>query len=484
MAIAAYQHTIALEAVVVKRDQRQRRELVGVESLADSIERAGLFHPIIIGRSDKELIAGETRLAAFFFLRDKHQKLGTQPNPYQRIPFRYFDSISPIERQLVELDENVRRSAMTWQDTASAVLRMHELCLEMGGTGTLLETANRIGASETYVANHVRVGRALRLNDDPNLNTCAGITAALNYLERKVTRQVDSGISALLSGRMRKNEEPAATNPAPVPSEIEQLLAEQPATTSPKDSSPESDDDDDDLSLDTPAQPTHNFFIRQDDFTQWAPKYNGPPFNLIHCDFPYGINFDRHKGQGTAVARERYQDDPEVYWSLCRTLAKNLPRLLGTSGHIMFWFSMDHYAETIAFFENQVSGLVIDRFPLIWMRNKSILPSADYGARRGYETALLMSIGRRHIVRPVINIIECNEGGGKDNHISTKPIPVLEHFFRMLVDKSTRILDPTAGSGSALIAARKHGATFGLGIEINPEFATRAKQNLDLIGGA
>jgi hypothetical protein len=30
------------------------------------------------------------------------------------------------------------------------------------------------------------------------------------------------------------------------------------------------------------------------DFNTWAPAYTGPKFNVIHCDFPYGINSQDH----------------------------------------------------------------------------------------------------------------------------------------------------------------------------------------------
>lgn len=63
----------------------------------------------------------------------------------------------------------------------------------------------------------------------------------------------------------------------------------------------------------------------------------------------------------------------------------------------------------------------------------------------------------------------------RDRHMSEKPEPVLNHFFRMLVDEHTRLLDPTCGSGSALRSAESLKAENVLGLEINPEFAERAR---------
>ena len=65
-----------------------------------------------------------------------------------------------------------------------------------------------------------------------------------------------------------------------------------------------------------------------------------------------------------------------------------------------------------------------------------------------------------------------------NRHMSEKPVPMLTHFFRMLVDGHTAILDPTAGSGSALRAAKRLGASRILGLEINEQFARDANQAL------
>ena len=43
--------------------ERQRKKVTGIEELADSIGRHGLFHPVIVARSGL-LVAGERRLRA------------------------------------------------------------------------------------------------------------------------------------------------------------------------------------------------------------------------------------------------------------------------------------------------------------------------------------------------------------------------------------------------------------------------------------
>ena len=64
-------------------------------------------------------------------------------------------------------------------------------------------------------------------------------------------------------------------------------------------------------------------------------------------------------------------------------------------------------------------------------------------------------------------------------HLSPKPEPVLRHFFKMLIDEHSVVLDPTCGSGTALCAAKSLGAAHILGIEIDKDYAERASIALE-----
>jgi DNA modification methylase len=64
--------------------------------------------------------------------------------------------------------------------------------------------------------------------------------------------------------------------------------------------------------------------------------------------------------------------------------------------------------------------------------------------------------------------------------MSEKPMPVLEHFFRMIIDETSLVLDPTCGSGNAIKAAEAAGANWATGLELSPDYAEGARQNLGL----
>jgi len=145
---------------------------------------------------------------------------------------------------------------------------------------------------------------------------------------------------------------------------------------------------------------------------------------------------------------------------------------------MMFWFSIDFYVKTRE--KIMAAGWVVDPFPLVWFKsdNTGILPDPNRGPRRVYETALFCARGDRKVVRAVGNCVAA--GVTKTYHMSEKPTAVLGHFFRMLVDETTVMLDPTCGSGNAVKVAEERGADWSLGLEINPEYVEAAKQNLEL----
>ena len=66
----------------------------------------------------------------------------------------------------------------------------------------------------------------------------------------------------------------------------------------------------------------------------------------------------------------------------------------------------------------------------------------------------------------------------KSLHPSTKPEAMLKHLFAMLVDGTTRMLDPTCGGGSSLRAAEALGAEEVLGMDISGEHVENSKAAL------
>lgn len=400
--------TCFISSIQVNRDERQRRELNDIDSLAESISRLGLLHPIVVTRSF-ELVAGERRLSAC-------RQLG-----WTHIPFQFLDELDDSERQAVELEENLKRENLSWQDEVDALRRYHELRVSQDPSWTQDQTAEALGTSQTQVAIKIGVAKEMakgneRIAAAPKLSTAAGI------VKRSAERQKEAEL----------------------------------------------------VSFKAPLRSTERAKIIQANFLEWVQTYDGSPFNLIHCDFPYGIGADSFD-QGGAKTHGGYEDSAETYERLVDALVQNAGRLAGDSCHLVFWYGAKTYTKTVGLLEREWT---VNPVPLIWHRsdNSGILPDPNRGPRQVYETALLCSRGDRKIVGAVSNL--CAHPAEKTQHMSVKPKTMLMHFFRMLVDANTRMLDPTAGSGSSVRAAMKSGAGMALGLELNPEWAAQAQTAL------
>lgn len=419
---------IASSSIKINRPERQRRELTGIQELADSIASVGLINPILIDRANN-LVAGERRLSAMLSLN------------WDSIPCQFTDQIDPTELHLLELEENVKREQLSWPEQVAAVQRYHELKSETQAGWDMAQTAEALSVTPETVSRNIAVAKAIA--SKPELSSLPSYSTALNIVRRDAERKKSTAL-AQLSKTITAEEVVKA--PAP-------LL---PVTS-----------------------PDRKALLLNENSIDWMRSYSGPAiFNFIHLDFPYGVSAGDKQGQSMAKVLGGYADSPDVYWNLVSALTEFQSHFIADSAHMMFWFSMDYYTETKATLE--LAGWVVNPFPLIWHKsdNKGILPDPNRGPRRIYETALFCTRGDRLIVGPVANSFSAPTT--KDFHMSEKPVTVLSHFFRMFVDEHTTMIDLTCGGANAVKVSENMGATYSLGIEMSAEYFERATVNLGL----
>jgi hypothetical protein len=70
-----------------------------------------------------------------------------------------------------------------------------------------------------------------------------------------------------------------------------------------------------------------------------------------------------------------------------------------------------------------------------------------------------------------------SERGKGNNHPTVKPIDLMRYLCRMVTPPGGVVLDPFAGSGSTLLAARREGFR-AIGIELNPEYCQIIRSRL------
>lgn len=427
---------VPLHLIQIDRTNRQRKE-INTDDLKPSIAARGVINPIIVEALEEDrgylLIAGERRYTASL-------ELGLSD-----IPARLSSDLNSIERQIIELEENIKRRDLTWQEETQAVATIHAAYATMEKDWNQVKTGEAIGISPAMISKYLAVAEELN-NDNRQVKASTGIAAAYNLIARRTARSMDDAMNELLSDPEPIKPKAASANGRP-PDFDSGNVGSTPAAA---------------------ATPTGGDLILNRSFLEWAPEYNGRPFSFVHCDFPYGIGMDQSDQGNSEKWDTKYADSEDVYWELCGCFCQNLNRIVAPSAHVMFWFSMEFYRETLEFFEANAPSLVVQKFPLIWHKTdgRGIIPDANRQPRRVYETALIMTRGDRKIIRPIANTY--GSPTTKEVHQSEKPEPMLKHFFQMFVDQDTRMLDPTAGSGTAIRAAESFHATT-LGLEINLE---------------
>lgn len=462
------------------RPDRQRSEVKIDDHFRESIRLRGVISPILVERgagvlgTDYWLVAGERRLTAVRELK------------LLAIPCRTCSDLSPVELELFEFEENAKREDLDWQDTVKSVARVHALHVELDPDWTMGETAAACAISSGHMTLCLKVSRSL---DDERVAGCSSIREAYNVIKRREDRAAASDLEELLT------PVPLRVVPKPLPqpepgtsngigkghagamletdeqalSEVERMFA-GPIPTPLRDKSH--------LFEVVPPKAPPVESILHTDFASWLATYDGPKFNLLHCDFPYGIGvFDGKQGVGSEGVAG-YSDKKNDYFALLHSLLTNLDRVLSLSAHVVFWYSETHGPTTRKAFAELAPSLDLFKFPLVWVKsdNAGISSDARRTPRHVYETAIVACRGDRRIVRVAADAYA--SPSDRKLHPSAKPEPMLRHFLGMFVDETTNLLDPTCGSGSALRAAESLGAKSVLGLERDEQWVGPARQAL------
>ena len=439
-------HTVPMSDITIAPD-RQRKELKGVEELAASIRSLGLIHPIVL-TPDLQLVAGERRFRAHEFLGLTH------------IQAQLTTDLPREELEIIELEENVKRKDLTWTEDVIAVSRIHELKMQQEQEWNLTKTADALSLTVAAVSNRLLIKRYMDENE-PLVVNADTYSVALNVARRKEQRKqesddeaMDDTIGNFMAAPISVNKLPSASTPRGAA--LGKVASSEEKT---------------ELPIPKPAEDHPYLNI---DFLEWAKSpLAEKKINFLHCDFPYGVSFDKYN-RGATGTFGGYSDSKEAFERCMEALSLCMETHISPSAHIMFWFSGKLGLLYSAYQRLEAMGWTMNPTPLIWHRsdNSGILPDPQRGPRQVYEVCIFGNRGDRKVVQAVSNLYAHPKT--KDIHASEKPRPMLQHFFRMFVDEFTVMLDPTMGSGNAVIAAEEMGAASALGLEALPEFYENA----------
>ena len=424
----------------IRIGDRQRKEFNedALFNLKKSIAARGLLHPIAVrnftkaldGITDEssnnlvKLIAGHRRLKALAELSksDFEITFNNRPIPPHHVPVVFINSSQDLlAYKEIELEENLIREDLTWQERTAAINELHELRTAQNPKQTVADTTREINKTPqnepAQSHHHKEVSRALLVAqhmDDPEVAAAKTEKDAFKVVTRKLEKEFLS------------------------------LLPE-------------------------PESP-HEF--RSGDMKKILPTIKDGSIKCIVADPPYGVGADQfnHKGQ------HMYEDTPDYAFEIYTEIIEQAARLL-TSDGVMYLFCDWAWVENIQDIANANHFNYVSR-PLIWTKGSASQDGSAKvtGWRHTYECIVVL---QRSDFRPkgIVNdvISHCLPEIQTRSHAAGKPEALYKFLMSQVCDTGDVVLDPCCGGGTVFPAATSLQLR-AIGIELNPEFADHCKE--------
>lgn len=422
---------IRISDIIVPSDrQRQQFDQKPLDTLADSIGRLGLFHAIVLENDGRTLRAGERRTRAVTLLDAPYMYDG-QDVPPGFIPYTTLAELSEAQLFEIELEENIQRQDITWQERTRAYGRLFELQQRISGPqpltvsefGRTLHPESPKPAAQTAGA-HLKVAVHL---DDPDVAGAKSLKEAENIIRRK-----NEGILR------------------------QELLSRVGEIKSPH-------------------------ILHNASAFDILPTLADNSVDIILTDPPYGIDMDKMNTQSGSSSglTHSYQDD-EAYALRCvGLLAEEGMRATKASAVCYMFCDVRLWPQWSRVFES--SGWYVWPFPVIWNKapTGSLVGQAN-GPRHCYEAVLIAIKGNRPVNFVGEDVISIPGPQQNKRHPAEKPVALYERLLSWSAAPGDIVLDPFAGCGPIFPASNSHGC-FAIGCEKDPNhfsIAELRRQNL------
>jgi ParB-like chromosome segregation protein Spo0J len=418
---------IAVDKVVIL-EERQRRSISPshINDLEDSFcSASGILHPIVLRDDGVILVAGECRLTAAkqLYSKDKRFTYGGEAVPVGCIPYITLGTMTDDELEEAELDENIKRAELPWQDRAAAIARLEGLrrkqAEQRGERYRQRDVAAEIlgvPVSESGTAQkEIRQARLLNdYLDDEEVGKAKTQKDALKIIEKKKKAEHRALLVKEFGGQLASRF-PHSLTQGP----MEELI------------------------LDLPDN----------------------EFDCIITDPPYGVGADTFNEQ--AKASHQYQDTEDYALSLYEILAQQSARVCKSSSHLYAFCDIGHFYKIRDIFE--AHGWTAWYRPILWFKgsNSGMLPAPEYGPRNTYEAILYCRRGQRktcHVGPDIIAVPAL----ARPDFGAQKPVALYEELLSRSCDPGDKVLDCFAGAGPVFRAAAAL-SLHATGFELNPE---------------
>lgn len=380
-----------------------------LEELATSFLKHGQLQPIVIDRT-YELAAGWRRLCA------------AKLNGWTEIKAEYTDALSELDLREIELEENIARKDMTWQERVKSVAELDRLRRLKDPNWTQEQTAAVAGLQRTRVTEALKLDKMMKLF--PELAEAKDIAQAKNWAEAKaqlVTRRV-------------------AVDANPVFTDIDSKLV-------------------------------------LGDSVEVIKLVPDESFHAVITDPPFGVDYDK-RTEGQSGQLSSYEDGEVSYLRLL-SMAPDLYRVVKPNGWLIWFCGISWYERARDAF--RVAGFTVDEIPLVWDRSggRTFTSRPDRYFTRGYDIALHCLKGSPQLVqRGKSNIIRIDPVSQSERELLVeRPVELYCELIRRLTVPGEIVADFFTGSGSCLAAAASLQRDFW-GCELSAERRAFALQKI------
>jgi len=416
----------------IKLGTRAREDYGDLDVMKESLEKYGQMHPIVV-TNDLELIAGGRRLTAAILLG------------WDEIEVKNFGDLTKTEKLELELEENLIRKDLTWQESVALKKSINELkksqAIEKGEKWTNEDTSELLNESQSKLAKDLELADAVE--KFPEITKCK-------------TKQ-----EARTLARRKKSAESRLIQNALIPKE---MLSEG------------------DI-----------YKIHKGDSREILKDIPDNTADLIIADPPYAIDFPskERNQQFIDTYGDLLTDEIRQVMAIVEPVMEECARILKPGGHLYLFFGIQHYNSFHSALE-LTWMLNIQSTPLFWIKSSGENYKPYHRYTVNYESFFFawkhkdenyksgqQKFEQKEFSKPHVSTFENHKlNKTKKEHPAQKPLSLYKDIIETSSHKGDVVLDPFLGSGISLTAAKQLERRI-IGVEMLDDWYNLALNNVN-----
>lgn len=435
--------TTTREKIIIGTD-RQRKDFdpTALNDLAESLRVKGLMHAPVMRETPEGLVlvAGERRMRAIELLHMLGGELRFDGHiiPEGQIPYVTLGQLSEIEAEEAELDENLHRVNLSWQEQSAAMSKLHALRSKQaqaaGRVHTVADTAMEVkgradGSYQETVRKDLIVARHLH---NPEVAKAKDVNEAFKILKKQEEQQKNIALAETVGQTFNKD--------------------------------------------------VHKAF--NVNCCDWMENAQPGLFDVILTDPPYGMGAQDFGDGGSgrmSNSEHHYDDSLESFIALMKRWCPLSFKVAKEEAHAYVFCDIQNFPLLKQMME--AAGWYVFRTPMIAHKPGSgRVPLPDRGPRRQYETILYAIKGKKKTLCIKPDVISTTQDAAT-THGAQKPVALYADLLSRSVRPGDKIADFFSGSGTIFEAAHQMQCE-AHGFELNPEYfaiGLKRMQNLDKV---